>query len=164
MLHETARAKLNLTLEVKGRRPDGYHELESLVAFADFGDELALEPGPELGLEIAGPFASGLSSNDNLILAAAAAVDASAPGLRAGKFRLAKNLPVASGLGGGSADAAAALRLLSHSNDGKLKPGTLAEIAGKLGSDVTACLASNPALLTGRGEIVTEVLDFPACG
>ena len=164
MLHETARAKLNLTLEVKGRRPDRFHELESLVAFTDFGDRVELEPGPELKLEIDGPFAPVLSSQGNLILAAAEAAKADCPGLTLGRFRLIKELPIASGIGGGSADAAAALRLLARANPGKLPSNLLAEIAGQLGSDVTACLASKPALMTGRGEMVREISGFPVCG
>ena len=164
MLHETARAKLNLTLKVKGRRPDRYHQLESLVAFADFGDDVALEPGPELSLEIDGPFAPALGAAENLILAAAEAAKAFAPDLTLGRFHLTKELPIASGLGGGSADGAAALRLLARANQGKLRPEMLAEIAAKLGSDVTACLASKPALMTGPGEVVNYVAGFPFCG
>ncbi|HEY8276465.1 MAG TPA: 4-(cytidine 5'-diphospho)-2-C-methyl-D-erythritol kinase [Methyloceanibacter sp.] len=164
MLHETARAKLNLTLEVKGRRLDRYHELESLVAFADFGDDVALEPGPELDLDIDGPFAPALGAVKNLILAAAEAAKASATDLTLGRFRLTKELPIASGLGGGSADAAGALRLLARANRDRLPPKLLAEIAGRLGSDVTTCLASKPALMTGRGEVVSDVAGFPICG
>jgi 4-diphosphocytidyl-2-C-methyl-D-erythritol kinase len=164
MMHETARAKLNLTLEVKGRRPDLYHELESLVAFADFGDDVTLEPGPELSLDIDGPFAPALGATENLILAAAEAAMAIAPDLTLGRFRLTKELPIASGLGGGSADAAAALRLLARTNQDKLRPKMLAEIAAKLGSDVRACLAGKPALMTGRGEMVSDVAGFPICG
>jgi len=164
MLRETARAKLNLTLEVKGRRPDRFHELESLVAFTDFGDRLELEPGPDIKLEIDGPFAPVLGSQGNLILAAAEAARAECPGLTLGCFRLIKELPIASGIGGGSADAAAALRLLSRANPGKLQPSLRLQIAGKLGSDVTACLTSKPALMTGRGEMVREISGFPVCG
>jgi 4-diphosphocytidyl-2-C-methyl-D-erythritol kinase len=164
MLHETARAKINLTLEVKGRRADRYHELNSLVAFTDFGDRVEFEPGPELSLEIDGPFAPALAPQGNLILAAAEAARAASPGLTAGRFRLIKELPIASGLGGGSADAAAALRLLARANPGKLPSSLLAEIGGKLGSDVTACLGGKPALMTGRGEMVREVSGFPVCG
>ena len=164
MLHETARAKLNLTLEVKGRRPDRYHELQSLVAFADFGDRVELEPGSELKLEIDGTFAPVLGTQGNLILAAAEAAKAACPGLTTGSFRLIKELPIASGVGGGSADAAAALRLLARANPGNLPSSLLAEIAGQLGSDVTACLASKPARMSGRGAMVREVSGFPVCG
>lgn len=162
-LRDTARAKLNLTLEVLGRRGDGFHELSSLVAFAKLGDDIAIEPGRTLELEADGPFAAALGP-DNLILEAAEAALAKAPGLKLGRFRLTKRLPVAAGLGGGSADAAAALRLLARANRGLLPDQTIYAIAARLGSDVTACLLSRPALVTGRGERVEPVTGFPACG
>ncbi len=162
-LRETGPAKLNLTLEVLGRRADGLHELRSLVAFAELGDWLAFEPGPELVLAIEGPFASALEG-DNLILAAAKAVKAAAPTIELGHFRLSKMLPVAAGLGGGSADAAATLRLLNRANPGALAPAVLADLAAKLGSDVTVCLESRPALMSGRGERVAAVRGMPGCG
>src|SRR5581483_9506654 len=109
---EQAYAKINLTLRVTGRRADGFHELESLVAFADFGDVLTLEPGGAASLEVSGPFAGDAGAHaDNLVLKAAHAL-----GAPSGQFRLTKNIPVAAGLGGGSADAAAALRLIAHVN------------------------------------------------
>src|SRR5476651_612091 len=106
-LVEQARAKINLTLRVLGRRADGYHDLESLVAFADLADTLSLQPGTPTALDIAGPFAgpSGPTA-DNLVLKAAAVLGQRIPGLKAGRFQLVKNLPVAAGIGGGSADAA----------------------------------------------------------
>jgi 4-diphosphocytidyl-2-C-methyl-D-erythritol kinase len=162
-LHDIARAKINLTLEVLGRRADGFHELESLVAFASFGDDLELAPGDGLDLEIEGPFAA-LLGKDNLILDAARAVRARVPGSRLGRFRLAKRLPVAAGLGGGSADAAAALRLIARANPGLIDETALTEIAPELGSDVSVCLASRPALIQGRGEKVEPVSGFPRCG
>jgi 4-diphosphocytidyl-2-C-methyl-D-erythritol kinase len=162
-LRETARAKLNLTLEVLGRRGDGYHELRSLVAFAQAGDRVEFEPGRELALAVEGPFAEGLAG-DNLILAAAEAARARRPAITLGHFRLIKMLPVAAGLGGGSADAAASLRLLARANPGALGRDDLRELAAGLGSDVTVCLDSRPALMTGRGEMVTAVPGMPACG
>ncbi|MGA8933136.1 MAG: 4-(cytidine 5'-diphospho)-2-C-methyl-D-erythritol kinase, partial [Pseudolabrys sp.] len=116
-LLEKAPAKINLTLRVLGRRADGYHELESLVAFADVADTLTLHPGAGDRLEISGPFA-GKSGPvvDNLVLKARAALDERIAGVRGGLFRLEKNIPVAAGLGGGSADAAAALRLAARAN------------------------------------------------
>lgn len=162
-LREIGRAKLNLTLEVLGRRPDGFHELRSLVAFAGLGDDIELEPSGALELEALGPFAPGLSE-DNLVISAAEAARASARGVKLGRFRLVKTLPVAAGLGGGSADAAAALRLIAHANPGALTEATLASIAARLGSDVAVCLASRPALMTGRGETVEPVPGFPPCG
>jgi 4-diphosphocytidyl-2-C-methyl-D-erythritol kinase len=158
-LREIGRAKLNLTLEILGRRADGYHELRSLVAFAGLGDELALEPGSALDLDINGPFAQSLSG-DNLVVRAAEAASVSAPGIKLGRFRLLKQLPVAAGLGGGSADAAAALRLIASANRGALSEAAMAAIAARLGSDVTVCLASRPSLMTGRGELVEPVAAF----
>ena len=110
-LSETARAKINLTLQVLGRREDGFHELVSLVAFAETGDLVELEPDGTLGLSIDGPFAAALSG-ENLILAAAAAAEALKPAIKLGHFRLHKELPVAAGLGGGSADARTRTRAL----------------------------------------------------
>jgi 4-diphosphocytidyl-2-C-methyl-D-erythritol kinase len=162
-LRDTAKAKLNLTLEVLGRRADGYHEVRSLVGFAALGDSVELEPGDDLALDIDGPFAGALQG-ENLVIAAAETAKAKAPSIALGRFRLTKTLPVAAGLGGGSADAAAALRLLAKANQDALSSAALAEIATGLGSDVTACLESRPALMTGRGEHVTEVRGFPACG
>jgi 4-diphosphocytidyl-2-C-methyl-D-erythritol kinase len=161
-LRDTARAKLNLTLEVLGRRADGYHEVRSVVAFAELGDHLELATGQGLALVVEGPFASALAG-DNLITAAAGAAKAEAPSITLGRFRLVKTLPVAAGLGGGSADAAAALRLLTRANPGGLSPSALAGIAQRLGSDVTACLKSLPALMTGRGEKVADIRGMPAC-
>jgi len=162
-LRDTGWAKLNLTLEVLGRRPDGFHELNSLVAFARLGDTIELEPGGALDLDVEGPFAPALSG-DNLIVRAAEAASRITPGVKLGRFRLIKMLPVAAGLGGGSADAAAALRLIARANQGALPDAALAELAPKLGSDVSVCLKSRPALMTGRGETVEPVRGFPSCG
>lgn len=162
MLRELARAKLNLTLEVLGRRGDGFHEIQSLVAFADVGDVIELTPGEGLELVIEGPFGGALDS-DNLIVRAAEAAKAAKPHLRLGHFRLIKTLPVAAGLGGGSADAAATLRLIADAN-GTASETDLAAFAKKLGSDVSVCLKSIPALMTGRGENVEPVKGFPSCG
>ena len=159
-LRDLARAKLNLTLEVLGRRPDGFHEVRSLVAFATFGDDLELAPGDDLELDVEGPFAAALSG-DNLILEAASAARRRVPSLTLGRFRLRKVLPVAAGLGGGSADAAAALRLIARANPGLVSEADLAELAPKLGSDVNVCLKSRPALIAGRGETVETVSGFP---
>jgi 4-diphosphocytidyl-2-C-methyl-D-erythritol kinase len=162
-LREVARAKLNLTLEVHGRRADGFHEIQSLVAFAALGDAVELTPGDTLELVVEGPFAGALSG-DNLIIAAAGTAKALRPALKLGRFRLGKVLPVAAGLGGGSADAAAALRLIAQANGGALSESQLAELAPELGSDVNVCLKSRPALITGRGEKVEFVRGFPSCG
>ena len=178
---DIAWAKLNLTLEVLGRRGDGFHELRSLVAFAGVGDTVEftphVSPGPRLvargasalvppdafALEIEGPFA-GVLDGANLILEAAEAARASVPALTPGTFKLVKTLPVAAGLGGGSADAAAALRLLIEAGDGAFSADGADAIAPELGSDVAVCLRSAPALMTGRGEVVAAVLGFRQCG
>jgi 4-diphosphocytidyl-2-C-methyl-D-erythritol kinase len=162
-LRDTAFAKINLTLDVLGRRADGFHELVSLVAFVGLGDEVELEPGGMLYLVVEGTFAGALSG-DNLIIKAAEVAKELKPGLRLGRFRLVKLLPVASGLGGGSADAAAALRLIARANEGALPESDIAALAPKLGSDVAVCLGSQPALITGRGEKVRQVTGFPSCG
>jgi 4-diphosphocytidyl-2-C-methyl-D-erythritol kinase len=162
-LRDTGWAKLNLTLEVLGRRADGFHELRSLVAFAAFGDEIELEPHGVLELVVEGRFARALGG-DNLIVNAANAALGMVPSLRLGRFRLVKVLPVAAGLGGGSADAAAALRLIARANPGAMPEAALAELAPQLGSDVSVCLTPRPALITGRGETVGTVSGFPSCG
>ena len=161
-LSEIARAKINLTLQVLGRRDDSYHELVSLVAFAAAGDLLELEPEEAFSLSIDGPFADALSGK-NLVLAAAVAAKALKPKIKLGYFRLHKELPVAAGLGGGSADAAAALRLIARANGGELAEADRSAIAVKLGSDVNVCLKSKPLLMTGRGEKIAPVRGFPAC-
>jgi 4-diphosphocytidyl-2-C-methyl-D-erythritol kinase len=161
-LRDTAKAKLNLTLEVLGRRDDGYHEICSLVAFAALGDGLELEPGQDLVLAIDGPFAGALSGG-NLVTTAVIAAKAKERAVKLGRFHLTKVLPVAAGIGGGSADAAAALRLLARANPDILDEESWREIAEGLGSDVPACLLSRPALITGRGERITPVRRFPPC-
>ncbi|MCK0206899.1 4-(cytidine 5'-diphospho)-2-C-methyl-D-erythritol kinase [Starkeya koreensis] len=158
VLRERASAKINLTLRVLGRRADGYHDLSSLVAFAGTGDRLTLEPGEKLALALAGPGASVLAADaDNLVLRAARHLAARVPGLVLGRFTLDKRLPVASGIGGGSADAAAALRLLARANG--LAPGDarLFEAALATGSDVPACLQGRSCLMAGRGEKLVPV-------
>ncbi len=163
----TARAKINLYLQVTGRRADGYHELDSLVAFADLGDSVEAAPAADLSLVIEGPFAAGLSDGtDNLVLRAATALrDAlAAKGVRVGgaRLRLTKNLPVASGIGGGSADAAAALRALRTL--WKPLPGLvdLAALGLGLGADLPVCLASGPRFVGGIGERLDPVPGLPA--
>lgn len=157
-----ARAKVNLDLRVLGRRADGYHELESLVAFAGVGDLLTLDPGAPLSLSIAGPRAEGLAVDDgNLVLRAAGALAAARPGLRLGRFHLVKRLPVASGIGGGSADAAAALRLLARLNGIALTDPLLHVVAARVGADVPVCLDSRTRLMAGIGERLGPQLRLP---
>ena len=152
-LTEDARAKVNLTLRVNGRRVDGYHDLESVVAFCDCADRLTLTPGPELILTMTGPLAGACGeTSDNLVLKAAQLLGRSVAGLKAGSFTLEKVLPVAAGIGGGSADAAAALRLLARLNDLALDDERLREVALATGADVPVCLASRACDMTGVGE------------
>jgi 4-diphosphocytidyl-2-C-methyl-D-erythritol kinase len=153
MLSEIGRAKVNLTLRVIGRRVDGYHDLESVVAFADCADRLTFAPGPELKLETTGPLAQACGApSDNLVLKAAVLLAARVPDLKLGAFTLEKVLPVAAGIGGGSADAAAALRLLARHNNLSLDDERLAEVALQTGADVPVCLASRACDMTGVGE------------
>jgi 4-diphosphocytidyl-2-C-methyl-D-erythritol kinase len=153
MLSEEGRAKVNLSLRVVGRRVDGYHDLESVVAFADCADRLTLAPGRELSLMTMGPLARDCGdASDNLVLKAAMLLAARVPDLKVGAFSLDKVLPVAAGIGGGSADAAAALRLLAKLNDLKLDDPRLLEVALETGADVPVCLASHACDMTGVGE------------
>ncbi|MGH6871040.1 MAG: 4-(cytidine 5'-diphospho)-2-C-methyl-D-erythritol kinase [Rhizomicrobium sp.] len=157
-----APAKINLTLHVGARRADSYHDLESLVVFADAGDSLQLLESDALTLLIDGPFAGDLRNEpDNLVLRAARALAAGAGIVPAARIVLTKNLPVASGLGGGSADAAAALRGLSKLWRLGIAGAELAEIAFGLGADVPACLAGVPVYMEGTGERLTQILDLP---
>jgi len=152
-LTEDGRAKVNLTLRVVGRRADGYHELESVVAFADCADRLSLTPGPKLDLKTTGPLAQACGDTaDNLVLKAAQRLGERVPDLRLGEFVLDKVLPVAAGIGGGSADAAAALRLLARANGLSLDDARLIEVAKLIGADVPVCLASRACVMTGVGE------------
>ncbi len=150
-LTELAAAKVNLTLQVLGRRPDGYHEIASLTAFADLGDHLSLVPGDELRLDVVGESASALTT-DNLVLKAARAFIELRPEERAGAFSLQKSLPVAAGLGGGSADAAAAIRLLMRANNIVLDAEEATSLCLDIGADVRVCLGSRAAIMWGIGE------------
>jgi 4-diphosphocytidyl-2-C-methyl-D-erythritol kinase len=153
MLIEEGRAKVNLTLRVVGRRTDGYHELESVVAFADCADRLSLAPGTALDLTMSGPLAQACGeTSDNLVLKAANLLGERVPGLKIGRFNLDKVLPVAAGIGGGSADAAAALRLLAQLNGLALDDERLRDVAIATGADVPVCLTSRACDMTGVGE------------
>jgi 4-diphosphocytidyl-2-C-methyl-D-erythritol kinase len=159
---EKAPAKVNLTLHVLGRRADGYHEIESLVAFAGVGDALSFTPGRALALTVGGPTAAAAGDTaDNLVLKAARALAEQVEGLQLGRFALSKRLPVAAGLGGGSADAAAALRMLARSS--RLAPDDprLLQAARATGADVPVCLDPRPRLMRGIGDILSEPLDLP---
>ena len=164
-LIEDARAKVNLTLRVVGRRVDGYHDLESLVAFADCADRLSLSPGSELHLLTTGPLAQACGeTSDNLVFKAAKLLGERVPALQLGEFVLEKVLPVAAGIGGGSADAAAALRLLAQANGLALDDARLIEVAKLTGADVPVCLASRACVMTGVGEtLLPLVLPIMPC-
>ena len=152
-LVEEGRAKVNLSLRVIGRRADGYHDLESVVAFADCADRLALEPGGELKLATTGPLAAACGdASDNLVFKAAKLLAEAVPNLKLGAFALDKVLPVAAGIGGGSADAAAALRLLARLNNLSLDDPRLQAVALATGADVPVCLYSRACDMTGVGE------------
>lgn len=165
LVTETAPAKVNLYLHVVGRRADGYHLLDSLAVFPGAADMLHAGPADELTLEVEGAFGAGLGAGpDNLVIRAAAAL-AAAGGIGDGAcLVLEKNLPVASGIGGGSADAAAALRALVRLWDMRLPPDRLDVIAQGLGADVPVCLAKRPARMQGIGEILGVAPALPACG
>lgn len=169
---ELARAKINLALHVGARRADGYHDLESLVVFADVADVVTARPAPKdlaaMTLDLDGPHAGLLEETTepsaNLALRAAEAIAALAPKRRAVPLQISvtKRIPIAAGLGGGSADAAATLRLLDRIWGLGLKPKKLIEIGLTLGADVPMCLASQPLMARGIGELVTPVAGIPA--
>ena len=165
VLATLAPAKVNLTLRIVGRRPDGYHDLESLVVFAPFGDRLALRVGPQLGLAVSGPTAASAGPlADNLVLRAAEALAGRIDRLKVGHFSLTKRLPAGAGLGGGSSDAAAALRLLAQPNGLGLDDAPIREAARAAGADVAVCLAPRPRLMRGTGDILSAPLNLPGLG
>ena len=153
-LREFAPAKINLALHVTGQRGDGYHLLDSIVVFAGVGDWITAAPADRLSLTVTGPQAAGLSGDDNLVLRAARCLGVDAA------LVLEKHLPVASGIGGGSADAAATLRALSAMS-GVAGPDAAAVLA--LGADVPVCLAGRPVRMQGVGEVLTPLPALPEC-
>ena len=153
-----APAKINLFLHVGDKRADGFHALQSLVVFVGAGDELTFELADGISLVLEGLFAGVLSADtDNLVLKAARALASRSACEQGARITLTKNLPVASGIGGGSADAAAALRGLARLWDLDVSQDLLHEIGAILGSDIPVCIASVPAWMEGRGETVTAV-------
>jgi len=164
-LNEAAPAKINLFLHVLGRRADGYHLLDSLVVFAGAADFLGAEPADFLSLSLSGPFGEALvAEEENLVLRAARALATAAGIVPAARLTLEKNLPIASGIGGGSADAAAALRVLSRLWQLDFPPTELASVALRLGADVPVCLQGKPARMGGVGEILWPAPALPECG
>lgn len=159
---ERAPAKINLTLRVRGRRRDGYHELESLVAFAGVCDLLTLDPEKPFGLVVNGPMADEAGPDaDNLVLRAVHALERRVPGLKLGRFVLTKRLPVGAGVGGGSSDAAAALRLVAHLNGLSVDDPRVREAAAETGSDIPVCLTPTARMFRGRGEQVGPRVALP---
>lgn len=159
---ELARAKINLALHVVGRRPDGYHELDSIVAFADIADRLTFESAADWHLDIVGPFAADLRpASDNMVLKAAQGFAQAFGEERRYRVTLEKNLPVASGIGGGSADAAATLRALATLSGRSIDPVQLAALAATLGADVPVCLVGRSCRMRGAGERI-GILDTMA--
>jgi 4-diphosphocytidyl-2-C-methyl-D-erythritol kinase len=162
-LVENAPAKVNLTLRVVGRRADGYHEIESLVVFADFGDRLSFLRGGNPTLTVRGPSAAAAGTgDDNLVLKAARALAVRRPGVELGAFHLDKRLPVAAGLGGGSADAGAALRLIAEANGVARDDPDLYAAARSTGADVPVCLDPRPRIMRGIGEVLSPPLTLPS--
>ena len=153
---EIAPAKINLALHVRGTLPDGRHAIETVFVFCTDGDRLSAEPADELSLQVVGPFAGDLGDvADNLVFRAATALRETAGVRRGAAVTLEKRLPVASGVGGGSADAAAALRLLTSL--WQIDPAHAVAVAPTLGSDVPACLLSLPAKGEGAGDRLTPI-------
>ena len=162
LLAERAPAKVNLTLHVLRRRADGFHDLESLVAFSCFGDVVRLDSAAPTGLAVSGPRAEAAGPvADNLVLKAARALQSLAPDIAAGAFHLVKSLPAAAGIGGGSSDAAAALRLLARANGLPLDDAHLSQAAATVGSDVPVCLGARARMMAGRGDNLGPALELP---
>ena len=167
-----APAKINLYLHVVGRRADGYHLLDSLVAFADIGDRVTAAPAESLSLAVCGPEASAIAAlgEENLVLRAARILAAEAEANRPGAvpfgaaLHLDKQLPAASGIGGGSSDAAATLRALDRMWHRPLAPAALAALALRLGADTPACLAARPIWVAGIGEQIEDAPGLPPAG
>jgi 4-diphosphocytidyl-2-C-methyl-D-erythritol kinase len=165
LLEEFAPAKVNLALHVLGRRADGYHRLDSLVAFADVGDVLRAAPAETLSFALQGPRAAALpAEGENLVLRAARVLADAAGGRLGAHVVLEKHLPVASGIGGGSADAAATLRLLARLWRLDLPTEEMRRLALSLGADVPVCLGARPARMGGIGEALAPAPRLPPCG
>lgn len=158
----TAPAKINLFLHLLGRDLRGYHEIESLAAFADIGDQIIVQPSNGLTLQVEGRFADTLNDNadDNLVLRAAKLLQAFAAGQGA-HITLNKELPIAAGLGGGSSDAAATLKALMKLWNIQIADADLHQLAVSLGSDVPACLAAQPCMIRGFGDAITPYRAMP---
>jgi 4-diphosphocytidyl-2-C-methyl-D-erythritol kinase len=164
-VEETAYAKINLALHVRGREADGFHRIETVFAFCEHGDRLSVAPGDGIGLSISGPFAGTLTAGeDNLVLRAARALAEHCQVETGAAISLEKNLPVAAGLGGGSADAGAVFRLLCRFWSVAPSEEELLALAAPLGADVPACLASRTARGDARGDRLTPWADLDLAG
>ncbi|SFT65371.1 4-diphosphocytidyl-2-C-methyl-D-erythritol kinase [Pseudovibrio denitrificans] len=163
-VEELARAKVNLALHITGQREDGYHLLDSLVVFPKVGDRITVEAAPDLSLQITGDFAEKIQGDpsDNLVYKAAQLLAEHVPNASSTRIELEKSLPVAAGIGGGSADAAATLRALAKLWGTSPAPTDLARLSLSLGADVPMCLEEKPARIRGIGEIIEPVTDFPS--
>jgi 4-diphosphocytidyl-2-C-methyl-D-erythritol kinase len=163
---EFAPAKINLALHVTGRRADGYHSLESFAVFTRFGDRITLEPADRDAFSISGPYAPGVPTDEtNLVLKARDALRAAFPSLATPvAIRLEKNLPIASGIGGGSSDAAATLRALAKFWELDVGRDTLSGIGAALGADLPMCLAAQPLVARGTGDELAPVAGVPSLG
>ena len=155
MISEHAPAKINLALHLRRRRGDGYHDLESIFAFTQFGDTLTAGAADALSLTLSGPAAADVG-DDNLVLRAARALAAAAGVKHGARLHLEKHIPVAAGLGGGSADAAAALRLLNRLWELDWPRERLAALAAPLGADVPVCVFGSTRLGTGKGDVLSD--------
>ncbi|GHB32844.1 4-diphosphocytidyl-2-C-methyl-D-erythritol kinase [Pseudovibrio japonicus] len=163
LVEELARAKVNLALHITGQREDGYHTLDSLVVFPELGDVVAVKPAPQLSLEIFGEFSEKIQGDPahNLVYKAAQLLAEHLPTSSGALIELEKSLPVAAGIGGGSADAAATLRALTKLWGASPAPKDLSNLSLTLGADVPMCLEEKPARIRGIGEVVEPVMNFP---
>jgi 4-diphosphocytidyl-2-C-methyl-D-erythritol kinase len=162
LFSEPAPAKVNLTLRILGKRADGYHDLESLVVFARLADQVTLTLDAALGLDVDGPTAAAAGDVEaNLVLRAARELIGRTDGLRLGRFALTKHIPVAAGLGGGSSDAAAALRLIMRVNGLARDNARVMDAARATGADVPVCLDPRPRVMRGIGDVLSAPLELP---
>ena len=159
LITERARAKINLTLKVLGRRADGFHELESLVTFAGVADVVTLDVGAPVGVTVAGPFGPSIAG-ENLVRVTLDRLALTEPALRLGHISLDKRLPIAAGIGGGSADAAAVLRAVRRANPGMADRVDWLGLAAKIGADVPVCFHNGPAIMRGTGERLQPIGDL----
>ena len=162
VLSSVAQAKLNLYLHITGKRDDGYHLLDSLVVFTEFGDRITVEASDDLSLTITGEFATGLPTQDNIVMKAAHALREKCGVSTGAKLAIEKLIPVGAGLGGGSSDAAAAMLLLNELWQTGLDKEQLAEIGLPLGADVPMCVHQAPCMVSGIGEVIAPTPELPA--